>query len=317
MMESCPSISAVICTRNRGDRVVATLETLFANTHANFEVIVVDQSTNDDTANAVRRFCGHPRFHYLRTPTRGIGVSRNIGLECARAEIAAFTDDDCTVPPDWLEGMETAMLSYPKVAMVFCNVLPGPHDAAAGFIPDSVRTDNLLLRSIGDKRRGRGIGAGIAVRRSAVLDIGGFDRWLGAGGYFPAGEDIDLEVRLLLKGWWAYETADVSVTHYGFRTWREGAELTQRDWVGIGATYAKPIKCGYWRVAPLIAHELLIYALWRPFEEIFHLRSPRGFKRLVYFWRGFLGGMTTPVDRAHILYASSGYQMHALSGVNT
>src|SRR5690349_12569414 len=101
-----PAISVVICTRNRGDSIAATLDTIVTNTHSNFEVIVVDQSTNQDTFNAIRRFQSVECFQYIQSDTQGVSRARNIGLARARGDIVVFTDDDCTVPENWLESIE-------------------------------------------------------------------------------------------------------------------------------------------------------------------------------------------------------------------
>lgn len=307
MTNDCPAISAVICTRNRGNAVTTALTTLLANSHPSFEVILVDQSDNDDTCIAIEQFKADSRFRYLRTPTRGLGISRNIGLSQAGGEVVAFTDDDCEVPPDWLERIEAAIRRYSQVALIFCNVLPGPHDETKGFIPQSVRTNRLLVRSIHQKYHARGIGAGMAVRRTVILnELGGFDECLGAGARFFSSEDIDLAIRALLKGWWVYETDETAVVHNGFRTWAQGSDLTKRDWAGIGATYAKTIKCGYWQTAGVIAYEVLNHTLWEPIVEVLQQHRPRGLKRFIYFWRGFMAGLRTPVDRTRIIYDTRG-----------
>ena len=106
MEETVPQISVVICTRNRGASIVQTLESVFANKHPSFEVIVVDQSTNDETKQAIAPYQQDPCFHYICSDTIGTGRSRNIGLHAARGEIVAYTDDDCIVPVDWLEQLE-------------------------------------------------------------------------------------------------------------------------------------------------------------------------------------------------------------------
>jgi hypothetical protein len=85
----------------------------------------------------------------------------------------------------------------------------------------------------------------MAVRRDALLSIGGFDPAFGPGARFPSADDVDLEVRLLLNGWQVYETADVAIVHHGFRTLAEGKAHTVRDWSALGACLAKPVRAGH------------------------------------------------------------------------
>jgi glycosyltransferase involved in cell wall biosynthesis len=263
---------------------------------------LIDQSTNQETEQSIATFLDDARFHYISTSTKGLGRARNIGLQMARAELIAFTDDDCTVPPNWLEVMAETFANNPRVAIAFCNVEAAPHDNSQGFIPAYVRSDNKLVRNYWDKCRARGIGAGVAVRRNEVLALGGFDAALGAGGHFPSCEDGDVVMRALARGHWVYETCEVSVLHYGFRSWSEGKELTRRDWIGIGAAYAKPLRCGYWNALVVVLYEALVPGFFIPLSAILRLRRPQGFRRLLYFIQGFWQGWYTPIDRQKMLF---------------
>lgn len=295
-------ISAVICTRNRGDRLAPTLESLLANTHPNFEVLVVDQSTNDLTEQATKPFLSDPRLRYLRSDTVGTGNSRQIGLVNARGNIVAYTDDDCMVEPTWLQEFGDIFHIDPKIAVAYCNVMPAPHDAAAGFIPGYHRHVDKLAKSVHEKRFVRGIGAGMAVRREAALSYGGFDTFLGPGSMFRDCEDGDIAMRALIKGWWVYESASISVIHDGFRTWQEGKELSRRNMTGIGAAYSKPIKCGHWEAAVIVIYEGIFMTLWKPISKILQLQKPQGVSNFYYFWRGFFKGLRRPVNRDHVLF---------------
>lgn len=297
-----PLVSAVVCTRNRGDSAVGIIETILANRYPNFEVILVDQSTNDETAQAIDRFRADPRFQYIRSATQGAGRARNIGLYQAQGEIVLSTDDDCTVPPDWIATMVTVFQRHPRVAVAFCNVAPGPHDETAGFIPAYQRRGTKLVRTLWDKCQARGIGAGLALRREAILAIGGFDDNLGPGSLFRDCDEGDLAVRALLNHWWGYETDEVTILHYGFRTWEQGKVLASRSWYGIGAAYAKPLRCGYWSILLVIMYELFVEALLKPLINLSHFRRPHGLKQALYFCQGFVKGMQTPIDCQRLTY---------------
>ena len=295
-------ITALVCTRNRGASITGAVSSILASTHPEFELVVIDQSTNDETAQVLAPFLGDARLRYLPTRTQGLGKARNLGLAEARGEVVAMTDDDCEVPPHWLETMAAAFAAHPDVAVAFCNVEAVPYDAKAGFIPAYVRSGSKLLSSGLDKCRARGIGAGIAVRRPAVLALGGFDEMLGAGAAFFGCEDGDLVVRALALGYGVYETDAVAVLHSGFRTWAEGRNLARRDFFAIGAAYAKPLKCGHWRFLVVPAYELGRHALWPPLADLLQLRRPRGVARIGAFFRGFIQGWRTPVDPRTLLF---------------
>lgn len=110
-------ISVVICTYNRATSVVATLTSVLANTYSQFEVILVDQSDEDDTDAAVDQFRSDSRFRYLRLAHKGLGYARNKGLKAASSQIIAFTDDDCIVPENWLDVISSIFHMYSRVAV--------------------------------------------------------------------------------------------------------------------------------------------------------------------------------------------------------
>jgi glycosyltransferase involved in cell wall biosynthesis len=301
-MSSHPTITAVVCTRDRGERAVLAIQTILDNTHPSFELFLIDQSTTRETEQAVARFLSDHRFQYVHTATHGLGRARNIGLQLAHSDIVAFTDDDCSVPPHWLEVISATFARHPHVTVIFSNVEPGPHDATAGFIPAYNRSKNQLIGTFRDKCRARGIGASMAVRRVPILTIGGFDNELGVGSLFPSCEDADIAIRAIAMGQWVYETSEVAVIHYGYRTWKEGKDLAKRDWVGIGAAYVKPLKAGHWKALILVLYEVFVPCLLEPLSALLRLRPPRGLGRLVSFFRGFTGGLRQPIDRNLIVY---------------
>lgn len=297
--------SVVVCTRNRGANAALTLRSILASTDPDLEVLLVDQSTTPDTRQAVERFRSDPRFRYLPSSQVGAGRARNQGLQAARGRYVLFTDDDCEVTRNWVEVMTQCFETNGRVAVVFSNVQPAAFDAQAGFIPTYVRDHDTLVTSIVQKCTARGIGAGMGLRREVALALGGFDARLGPGGEFPANEEGDLAVRALLKGWWIYETAKTHVVHDGFRTWQEGKALTRRNWVGIGAAYSKPIRCGHWQVGVIVAYEAFVVGLLQPASLVLRLRRPSGIRSFAFFWEGFLAGWRTPLDRDSVRYIDS------------
>jgi glycosyltransferase involved in cell wall biosynthesis len=305
MAESSPSVSpitAVICTRNRGAAVLRAAESVLANQHPNFSLLVIDQSTRDDTAECLAPLSSQGKLQYLRTDTVGVSRARNIGLRSARTDIVAFTDDDCEVAPNWLEQLQQVFHEQPRTVMVFCSVLAGPHSAEAGFVPAYVCQGTRTAHTLIDKCRARGMGAGLAMRREPMLVLGGFDEQLGPGGHFPSCEEGDAAVRALLGGYDVCETDRTHVIHHGFRTWQEGRELSRRDWYGIGAAYSKPLRAGRWAFAPVPAYELLAKAVWPPISDLLSLRRPQGMLRGVHFVHGFVRGMLEPLDTQPLLF---------------
>ena len=74
-----------------------------------------------------------------------------------------------------------------------------------------------MARSIWQKHQVEGIGACMGIRRCVLDDLGGFDQILGIGAPLMTGEESDLTIRILLAGYFVYESPDIMFVHYGFR----------------------------------------------------------------------------------------------------
>jgi GT2 family glycosyltransferase len=302
--DGAPLVSAVVCTRGRGARVVATIESILSSDHDAFELVIIDQSSDDDTERAVKAFLGDHRVRYLRSTTVGKGRALNLALKVSSGELMAITDDDVTVPSNWLTVMGRAFTDRPLVAVAFCNVVAAPHDSAAGFIPGYERSGTVEVTTLWEKVHARGIGAGSAVRRSAIVSMGGFDPLLGPGGPLGSTDDRDVALRALLAGWHVYETDEVAVVHDGFRTWNEGRALTERDWLGLGTSCSKPIRVMRFDGVAIVLWEGIVMAILKPAVDTIRTRRPSGFKQGWYFWRGFVIGWRHPLDRTTMCFVA-------------
>jgi glycosyltransferase involved in cell wall biosynthesis len=302
-------ISAVVCTRNRPADVVVAVRSLLASSHPACEIIVVDQSSGPETADALGALPEVGRLRYVAMHGKGVGRARNVGLRLARGEVVAFLDDDSAAPANWLAYCAERFGRDPRLALLFPRVEAGPHDRSAGFVPAYRPGRSRLVRTVLGKLTARGMGAGMALRRRATLAIGGFDEALGPGGRFPSCEEGDLALRLLLGGWRIFESDEVAIIHHGFRTWAEGRELSRRDWYGVGAAYAKSLKSGHPEAALLLAYEGLWVALGEPLRALLRLQAPRGMRRIIYFGRGVIAGLRSPVDRRRNMYILEGREL--------
>jgi GT2 family glycosyltransferase len=223
-------------------------------------------------------------------------------LRLASGAIVVCTDDDCEAGPGWVMEMARALEEQPAAAVLFCNVLAGPHDQTAGYVPGFTRSQDRSLSSIFAARHGLGLGAGMALRRDVVLSFGGFDESFGPGSRFPSGDDWDIAWRLLLRGWQVFESAHLSIVHHGFRTFVEGRAHALRDWRAIGALCAKPIRAGHPSAIVVSLWLFSAQALWPPVVDLLRFRRPAGRSRVVGFLRGFAEGLRTPVDRETLFF---------------
>jgi len=108
------TITVILCTYNRCRVLATALSSLAASMlpqSVEWEVLVVDNNSRDQTRAVVEDFCRrYPgRFRYMFEPRQGKSYALNTGIRDARGEVLAFVDDDVTVEPTWLQNLTVAL----------------------------------------------------------------------------------------------------------------------------------------------------------------------------------------------------------------
>lgn len=295
-LQEFPFFTVVISTRNRGKRVLEAVESILANDYPNFDLWIVDQSDDDLTEQALQPLLTDERLHYVPSMTRGCSSGRNTAIRLSKGEFIAITDDDCVVPINWLRTFLEAFQSNPKIAVVNGNVLAGEHDATAGYITVYQRKAPFLAQNLSQKNAVRGITANMGLRRSAWEKVQGFDQMLGVGAPLRSASEGDFMVKILMKGYYVYETPKLTIIHNGFRNWSQYRKLSAQYAFGNGAVVAK-----YLKIKPGVAWNLFLGefgVLVQIFlKNVIFRRRLNGFTPLLAFWGGVYNSLRTPVDR--------------------
>jgi GT2 family glycosyltransferase len=207
---SVPQVSVVIPNWNGRRWLPECLRSLAAQTRAPDEVIVVDNGSGDGSLAYLR--AEHPAVRVLaQGRNTGFAYAANRGIEAARGHLVALVNTDVVFPPEWLERMAAALDRQPTAASAACKMLSLEDPAVVYDAGDVLRRDGAC------DQRGRfcrddgrfdqpgevfGACAGAAMyRREAVVGVGAFDER-----FFAYLEDVDLALRLRLRGWTcAYE----------------------------------------------------------------------------------------------------------------
>ena len=112
-------MSIVITTFNTGRYLPETLESVFAQSYGNFEVIVVDDGSTDDTLACARTFV--PRITLVAREHAGLGLARNAGLARATGDYLAFLDSDDLWEPDALQVQLEVARRHPASGLIMSD----------------------------------------------------------------------------------------------------------------------------------------------------------------------------------------------------
>ena len=295
-------VSAVICTRNRPDKIGNAVETVLANTYPDFDLTIIDQSTNDETEAIVRRIGERDsRVRYKRMSTSGLSRAYNLAIASTTGPIIAFTDDDCLVPSDWIEKIVTAFEEQRDGELMYGQVVPAYPDDGGGELTPLLRIDRPERLDRANGFRVFGMGANFAARRSLFERAGTFDEVLGGGGPLKSSQDFDLAYRAYRRDAPILLRPEVIVRHDGRREREDWPALLRAYGFGDGAFYSKHVRCGDPYAAWLVvknccATTAKIASRWirgRHAAEVDYLSG---------FIQGVRGGLKFGVDRATLLY---------------
>jgi len=236
-------VSVIVANWNRRDLLRACLQSLENQTAQGFEVIVVDNGSEDGSAEMVEREFARTRLIRNRE-NRGFCAANNQGIGASQAEFIALLNNDAEASPGWLEALLGALERRPDCGMAASKILvwedPGRIDKAGHLIyPDGQNRG----RGSGEADRGQydGIeetlwpdGCAAMYRRRMLAEIGGFDEDL-----FAYADDAELGLRARIAGWRCVYAPAAVVRHHrgatlGLRSTRR-LELIERNRVLLAA----------------------------------------------------------------------------------
>ena len=187
-----PIVSVIIPTYKHRDLVLATLASVFAQTLTDYEVIVVNDGSPDDTAAVLRPLAEAGRIRYIEQENQGQGAARNRGLAEAQGEFVALLDDDDLWPPDKLAWQVAALRAHPDAVMVY-GFSQSFGEAEGKLWPDENGPGEDVLKAFLKENRITSPGQTL-IRAEALQNIGGFDPKLWGV------DDWDLYIRLAAHG---------------------------------------------------------------------------------------------------------------------
>ncbi|MEP1125074.1 MAG: glycosyltransferase family A protein [Ilumatobacter sp.] len=296
-----PPVSAIICTRNRADKIRTAVESVLANEYEPFDLTIVDQSTDGLTRPIVESIMeSDGRVRYVPMTTSGLSKAYNRGISETTSEILAFTDDDCIAPSEWLDHVVTAFENDPEADLLYGQVVAAYPDNDGVALTPYLMIDKAERLKKGEGFRVFGMGANYAARRRLFDSIGGFDEVLGGGGPLKSSQDFDLAYRAFAADHVIALRPEVVMRHDGRRESEDWPTLLTAYGFGDGAFYAKHVRCrdpyATWLFARRFASQASRFVVKRA------LRRPAKSQYVTGMIQGFRGSFEFQVDRTSRMY---------------
>jgi GT2 family glycosyltransferase len=299
---SKPFVSAVICTRNRPDKIGNAIETVLANEYSDFDLTIIDQSTNGETeAMSLEIGKRDRRVRYRRMTKSGLSRAYNLAIASTTGEVIAFTDDDCLAPPDWITKIVKAFDEQGDGELLYGQVLPAYPENDGEALTPFLRIEKPQRLDRVNGFRVFGMGANFAARRSLFERAGTFDEMLGGGGPLKSSQDFDLAYRAYRCSAPILLRPEVVVRHDGRREREDWPTLLRAYGFGDGAFYSKHVRCRDPYAAWLAAKNLGVASAKLIAKRAIG-RRPAEFDYLSGFVQGVRGGLKFGVDRSTLLY---------------
>lgn len=191
-----PFITVVLPVYNRAEVVSQAIDSVLAQTFSDFELIVVDDGSGDETVERLSRF-GDPRIQVLRIPVNGGAcAARNLGIEAARGEIVCFLDSDDVYLPQKLERVVARFAARPSLDLLVDSFLSRKTKGDGERVKSKRNPPGLagpaFREAVFDRRVAKATTA-LSIRKRALREVGAFDPAL------RRRQDLDLVLRLSSK----------------------------------------------------------------------------------------------------------------------
>lgn len=195
-----------------------TLKSLLAQTHLEFEILVVNDGSTDATAEIAAGFCGDPRVRVVHQGNRGLAGARNTGISRAQGSVVAFCDADDLWEPEKLARHISHLNSSPNVGISYAGSALISEDGTFTGQVQRPRLQSIDASHI-FKRNPIGNGSAAVIRRAVLDEIAYRPRsdteqdWF-FDETFRQSEDIECWLRIALTTNWAFEGIPGLLTRY-------------------------------------------------------------------------------------------------------
>ena len=194
-MKHVVTVTIVLPAYNASEYLAQTLNSVLSQTYQDFELLVIDDGSTDNTRDIVGEFCQRDsRIRLISQENQGVSVARNSGIKMARGEYSAFLDSDDLWVPDKLAKHVEHLTANPKLGLSFARVEFITFDGKSTGKYSNPRMVDISAKDLYEENAAV-TPSNAVISRAALEQVGGFD------GELSGAADAELFLRLKCHGW--------------------------------------------------------------------------------------------------------------------
>jgi glycosyltransferase involved in cell wall biosynthesis len=219
-----PLISVVICTLNRARLLRNAMASVVGQDFPRweYEIVVVDNGSTDETPEVVAEFHDRAQIQYLREERIGLCIARNTGWSAAEGRYIAFFDDDAIARPGWLMAIRRGFEeeTIPRIGIIGGRVEPRWERSRPSWLANEIAGSLTIVdwgpvdKIITDIQSGWFAGVNMAIPKAILIEIGGFHPWLDrVGPNLLSNGDVFLQKEIMRRGFCGRYVPNMAVDH--------------------------------------------------------------------------------------------------------
>ena len=229
-------ISVLLCTLNRPVLIKNCIESFLSQTYKEFEIIVVDQSPDDETEKSCKEY-NDDRIKYHHVDFTGLSRARNYGLKYCKGEYICLGDDDAEYSRDYFQKAVEFLNKMATDCILCGRIFYIDNRDKEAFVYSKYKDEQQLNA---DDMLQIAPSPALIFPAGILKEIKGFDTKFGVGARYGSGEETDVVLRMFKKGIKAYYLRDMTVYHG--KAGEDGSQdlkKVYKYYVGLGAFLKK------------------------------------------------------------------------------
>lgn len=197
--------SLLLATLNRSKEIKFCIESIFNQSYQDFEIIIVDQSDNDETEDYIKSL-HKSNITYKHVNFKGLSKSRNYALQYVNGDYICLIDDDAYYDPFFLDNALKNLDDRMILSGYIYNTITNKEYVAYNNKKnEKILSLRMVIRTCPS--------AALVIPFKMINDVGGFDEEFGVGAKYGAGEETDLLIRGIKAGYCVKYVSNLKLKH--------------------------------------------------------------------------------------------------------